>query len=585
MQPSIHSQEGTQSVGGRIGFWLGLALFVTLLLIPTPDSMRRAVRERFAADIQADVQRALARPSLAAARQDNHAVPAETSLATDSDEYRRAETQAVEDRARVILAAAAVSALVACWWITVAVPIPVTSLLPLLLFPLVGVLSIDEAAIPYANPNVYLFMGGFIIALSIERWGLHRRIALHIVLVIGRSRATIVLGFMLASAFLSMWISNTATTLMMLPIGMAIISALTELTDEDNPLQRENFSAALMLGIAYAASIGGVATPIGTPPNIAFQGQYHELFPDAPQISFGQWVTAYLPLVVLFIPVVWLVLVRITCPVQRGRLHVGREVIREDLRRLGPMDRPELTVLIVFVATALLWMTRSIPVGEHNYGWAALVERWLTGGGQRASLFNAGYVSDASVALGMAVLLFVLPAGRGGTAGREPLMNWETAQKLPWGILLLFGGGFSVAAGFKASGLSYWCGMLFADTGITNPLLVVLCTCLLMTFLTEVTSNTATTQVMLPILARVSHAIGVNPLMLMLPATISASCAFMLPVATPPNAIVFGSGCIKMNRMVRTGIILNFIGVILVTATFYVFVRPMLGISLTAASD
>jgi sodium-dependent dicarboxylate transporter 2/3/5 len=371
------------------------------------------------------------------------------------------------------------------------------------------------------------------------------------------------------------------------------VSAVAELIQDGDRTEHANFSAALMLGIAYAASVGGVATPIGTPPNIAFQGQFAELFPEAAKISFGQWVLAYIPLVVVFLPVVWLVLVRITCRVSGARLPVGREVVAEDLRRLGPLRGPERTVLIVFLLTAVLWITRSIPIGETNHGWSACLERWLTAEGPLHYPFRAAYINDATVALAMAVLLFVIPAGReaeGGGAGsptgrRRFLMNWQTAQRLPWGILLLFGGGFSIAAAFRSSGLSYWCGMVFADIGITNPILVVLTTCLLMTFLTEITSNTATTQVMLPILARASLSIGVHPLMLMLPATISASCAFMLPVATPPNAIVFGSGCVPMSRMVRSGIIINFIGVGLVTATFYLFVRPLLGIDLSALPE
>ncbi|MHC4089405.1 MAG: SLC13 family permease [Planctomycetota bacterium] len=565
---SNNAQEGGQTAASRIGFWLGLVLFVTLLVMPTPESMRAAVREEFADRIPDEVNRILG--------------PEQGSVvAADSSGYRRAEERAVEGRARVMLAAAAVTALVACWWITVAVPIPVTSLLPLVLFPLVGVLPIGQAAAPYANPNVFLFMGGFIIALAIERWGLHRRIALHIVRIVGTSRATIVLGFMLASAVLSMWISNTAATLMMLPIGMAIITALSGLDEGASSREQRNFSAALMLGIAYAASIGGVATPIGTPPNIAFRGQFAQLFERAPEISFGQWMMIFVPLVVVFLPVVWLVLVKVTCRVGQGRVQMGGRVIREELRRLGPMRRPEAAVLTVFLLTAVLWMTRSIPIGESNYGWSGSLERWLTPQGQATGLFRAGYVTDASVALAMAVLLFVIPAGRDDSARRRYLMNWATAQRLPWGILLLFGGGFSIAAGFKASGLSLWCGQAFAGIGLSNPLFVVLGTCLLMTFLTEITSNTATTQVMLPILARVSQTMGVNPLLLMLPATISASCAFMLPVATPPNAIVFGSGCIEMSRMVRSGIIINLIGVVLVTATFYLVAKPVLGIDLS----
>ena len=567
--PSItHSGDGNR-LAQRVGFWLGLLLFAVLMLMPPPESMHEAIRARFADGIHADVARLLGRTG-------------QTDLAPDATGYRQAEARVVAHRAQVMMGAAAVTALVACWWITVAIPIPVTSLVPLVLLPVAGVLPIKQAAIPYANPNVFLFMGGFIIALGIERWGLHRRIALHIVRWVGTSRATIVLGFMLASAFLSMWISNTATTLMMLPIGLAIISAMRELSDKADQRQHGNFAAALMLGIAYAASIGGVATPIGTPPNISFRGQITRLFPEAPEISFGQWMLVFIPLVVVFLPVVWLVLVRVTCPVGKARMRAGRQVIVADLHGLGPMRRPEKRVLAIFATTALLWMTRSIPIGTVDYGWSGLLERWLAPEGPGVALFRADYINDATVALGMAVLLFVIPAGADANGGdrRERLMDWATALRLPWGILLLFGGGFAIAGGFRASGLSFWCGQVFAGIGMENPLLVVACVCLLMTFLTEITSNTATSEVMLPILAGVSLAMGVNPWILMLPATISASCAFMLPVATPPNAIVFGSGCVEMGRMVRTGIILNFIGVGLITASFYLIAKPVLGIDL-----
>ncbi|MCP4591059.1 MAG: SLC13/DASS family transporter [bacterium] len=569
--PKTDSDKG-EPPARRIGFWLGLVLFAALLILPPPASMRRAVRQTYQDQIPLNVAALLGA---------SNGAPA----GPESAEYRQTEDQVVAHRAKVMQSAAAVTALVACWWITVAIPIPVTSLLPLVLLPLVGVIPIKQAAVPYANPNVFLFMGGFIIALGIERWGLHRRIALHIVSRVGTSRSTIVLGFMLASAFLSMWISNTATALMMLPIGLAIISAMGELSDEADQRQHGNFAAALMLGIAYSASIGGVATPIGTPPNISFRGQFTRLFPDAPEISFGQWTLTFLPLVVVFLPVVWLVLVRITCPVGKARLRGGREVISKSLLGLGPMRSPERRVLFVFAATALLWMTRSIPINSVNYGWSGCLERWLAPDGLGIARFQAAYINDATVALGMAVLLFMIPAGHTGKQDdgrRNYLMNWETAKRLPWGILLLFGGGFAIAGGFRASGLSFWCGQVFAGSGMESPLIVVVGVCLLMTFLTEITSNTATSEVMLPILAGVSVAVGVNPLMLMLPATISASCAFMLPVATPPNAIIFGSGCVDMGRMVRTGLILNLIGVGLITGTFYLIAKPMLGIELGA---
>lgn len=573
----------SESPARRVGFWLGLVLFVGLLSCPPPEGMHRAARAQFADEIRA---RAAAR--IDAGR--NAGTP------LDSDTHAQIQERVVAEKANVMMAAAAVTALVACWWITVALPIPVTSLLPLVLFPLVGVVPIKQAAVPYANPNVFLFMGGFIIALGIEHWNLHRRIALHIVRVVGTSPATIVLGFMLASALLSMWISNTATALMMLPIGLAIISSMSELGGNADPKRQANFAAALMLGIAYAASIGGIATPIGTPPNISFAGQMSTLFPDAPKISFGQWMIVSVPLVVVFLPTAWLVLVRLTCPVGRSRVVVTRDVVARDLKSLGAMARPERLVLCVFAATALLWMTRSIPMTDPNhpgevvnYGWSGLLERLLTPSDGGASLFQAAHINDATVALAMAVLLFIIPSGRKPTPDdpaigpRERLMDWDTAKRLPWGILLLFGGGFSIAVGFKAGGLSYYCGQLFAGTEFTSPILVILCICLLMTFLTEITSNTATTEVMLPILSGVAIAMEINPLILMLPATFSASCAFMLPVATPPNAIIFGSGHVDMGRMVRSGIILNLIGVALITTIFYFIAMPILGIDPNAA--
>ncbi len=570
MSGSAHGMESGRSRVKRVGFWLGLILFGAILAMPTPASMRQAVRDDFGDAVRQDAVRILARTGMSDA--------AEAGIDPESEVYRRAETRAVEFRARAMLAAAAVTVLVACWWITVALPIPVTSLLPLILFPLVGVMPIRQAATPYANSNVFLFMGGFIIALAIERWGLHRRIALHIVRVVGTSRAMIVLGFMVASAFLSMWISNTAATLMMLPIGLAIVSAVREFPGEGDGADHSHFSAALMLGIAYAASVGGIATPIGTPPNISFRGQLARLFPEAPEISFAQWMMIFLPLVIVFLPVIWIVLVKLTCPVGRGGPGMARDVVKEQLRNLGPMRRPERRVLAVFVATALLWITRTIPFGDVNYGWSPWLQRWLGDGAGFPFPFHAAFVNDATVALGMAVLLFTIPARRNESGEREYLMDWPTAMRLPWGILLLFGGGFSIAAGFSESGLSLWCGRVFAGLGLESPIVVVIGVCLLMTFMTEVTSNTATTEVMLPILAGVSYSMGVNPLLLMLPATISASCAFMMPVATPPNAIVFGSGHVEMGRMVKSGIIINFIGVILVTATFYWIAVPVLGI-------
>jgi sodium-dependent dicarboxylate transporter 2/3/5 len=436
-----------------------------------------------------------------------------------------------------------------------------------------------RAASQYANNNIFLFMGGFILALGIQRWGLHRRIALVIVRAIGTSPSRMVLGFMLASAFLSMWISNTATTLMMLPIAIAVIASMREVGGREGI---GGFAPALLLGVAHAATIGGIATKIGTPPNISFARILELLYPDAPQFTFADWLLAFLPIAVIFLPVAWIVLTRVTHRVPSGEIGVGRDVIREELRKLGPMRPAERRMLVLFGITALLWVTRGdIRYGEAEddviRGWAWWLEHWI------GEPFVARNLHDATVAVAMAVISFIVPGGPDEEGRRRALMNWEWAKRLPWGILLLFGGGFALALGFKESGLSLHLGRAFAG-GVegASPLTVVGTTCLLLTYLTEVTSNTATTEVILPVLSGAATAMSVNPLLLMLPATISASCAFMLPVATPPNAIVFASGEVEMRHMIRTGTVLNILGVVLVSLTFYFLSSRILGLDLTS---
>ncbi|WP_428265576.1 SLC13 family permease [Haliangium sp.] len=496
---------------------------------------------------------------------------------------------AMPDPARRTLA---VTVLMAAWWISVAVPIPATSLLPLVLFPLLGVMSTADTAKNYANNNIFLFLGGFVLALGIQRWGLHRRIALHIVRAVGTNPARMVLGFMIASAFLSMWISNTATTLMMLPIALAVAAALRDgdlgggSSSVDDAAAAAGpglgtFAPALLLGVAYAASIGGLATPIGTPPNISFLRILEILYPDAPKISFGRWLVAFLPLVVVLLPAAWLVLTRIAHRVPRVSIQAGREVIRDALAKLGHMGSGERRMAIVFATTALLWITRGdLDLGAVRIpGWAGALERAL------GEPFQAKYLHDATVAMAMALATFLIPgASANEPARRRPLMDWDTAKNLPWGILLLFGGGFALALAFKHSGLSEHLGTAFA--GVVSgapPAILVVAVCLLLTFLTEVTSNTATTEVMLPVLAGAAGAMEVNPLLLMLPATLSASCAFMLPIATPPNAIVFGSGEIEMRDMVRAGLWLNVIAVAIVATGFYLVSSWLLGVDLSQA--
>ena len=469
----------------------------------------------------------------------------------------------------------AVTILMAAWWMTVAIPIPVTSILPVVLFPLLGILPSGSTAANYANNNIFLFLGGFILALGIERWALHRRIALHIVRVVGTNPARMVLGFMLATAFLSMWISNTATALMMLPIAMAVVGSMREVAGGES---MGGFAPALLLGVAYSASIGGLATPIGTPPNISFLRILEILYPEAPTFSFGRWVVAFLPLVIIFLPVAWLMLTHVIHRLKRGNVGAGSQVIREEILGLGPMSGPEKRMGWIFGATAILWVTRGdLELGALTIpGWAGLVERTL------GLEHFASYLHDATVAVAMAVLTFLIPGDRDEEGRSRKLMDWETAVRLPWGILLLFGGGFALALAFKESGLSQYLGESFAGRleGL-HPLVLVAAICFLLTFLTEVTSNTATTEVVLPVLAGTAGAMAIHPLLVMIPATLSASCAFMLPIATPPNAIIFGSGQVEMRQMIRAGIWLNLVGVVLVSLVFYFLSSHLLGIDLT----
>ena len=456
---------------------------------------------------------------------------------------------------------AAVAALMATWWVTEALPIPATSLLPLVLFPILGVLSGGRTAATYMNSSIFLFMGGFMIALSIEKWGLHRRMALGVISILGTRPRMIILGFMAATAVLSMWISNTATTMLMLPIALSVVTQIE--TECGRSRRVDHFALVLMLSIAYSANVGGIGTLIGTPPNLAFSRIFAITFPEAPEITFSQWLLLGVPLAGVFVAVIWVVM---TCLVYRvGGLGFGRskDLIRAARRELGPMGREEKSVLVVFVLTAFLWITRNtIRAGPVTLpGWSDLLG--LPG------------VDDGTVAMAMGLVLFALPASKPG----ERLMDWEAALRLPWGILLLFGGGFALAAGFKQSGLDLWIGENFHPLAGASPTGQILTVSTLVTFLTEVTSNTATTQMFLPILAAIAEGARMNPLLLMLPATLSASCAFMLPVGTPPNAIVFGSGRVPMLSMVRAGIVLNLIGIVLIYLTVTLIGRAVFQIT------
>ncbi len=449
----------------------------------------------------------------------------------------------LSQEARAILAC---TLWIAVWWITEAIPIAVTSLLPVVLFPLTGGLNLKDTTAAFGHKYIFLYIGGFILAIAIERWNLHRRIALQIINFIGTDIKSILLGFMVATAFLSMWISNTATTVMMLPIGMAIISQL-----QDNPdtVENENriFGKSLMLAIAYSASIGGVATLIGTPPNLVLAGVVEEMY--GIEISFSKWIAFGLPISVTLLFICWKYLTGVAFSFQQTSFPGGRKELTRQLHELGRMSYEEKIVLGVFVATALAWISRSFLLS--------------------GLLPN---LDDTIIAIVAGVVLFVLPAGKGKN---RPIITWTEAVKLPWGILLLFGGGLALAQGFKTSGLAEWIGgqmTLLSGVSLVMLLLVIVAA---VNFLTEITSNLATTAMMLPILAPLALTIDVHPYILMVGATTAASCAFMLPVATPPNAVVFGSGYLKIYDMVRAGIGMNIISIILLTLITY-FLLPIL---------
>lgn len=476
----------------------------------------------------------------------------------------------------VVTRTAAIAVLMAIWWITEAIPIPATALLPVGLFPIAGIMTGKSVASTYFNSIIFLFIGGFIMALAMQKWNLHRRIALRIILLIGSGPRRILLGFMVATAFLSMWISNTATAMMMVPIAMAVIVKLRELNEGniagDSPDENGRsggkllgFPAGLMIGIAYSASIGGVATLIGTPPNLSFSRIFEIYFPEAPEITFATWFAFGLPLSIFLLIVAWLLLIVLF--VRRTSLKsVDSSLFRQELSKMGRMSYEEKVVMILFSLMAVLWLFRKdIPIGAFTMpGWSSLMP-------------VPAFVDDGTVAIFIAILLFVIPSrSRAG----DRIMEWSTASKLHWGIILLFGGGFALAGGFKESGLSIWVADQLTGLEDVAPAFLIASTCTLLTFLTELTSNTATTEMILPLLGSLAVSISINPLLLMIPATLSASCAFMLPVATPPNAIVFGSGEVRMIDMIRGGIVLNLIGVATITAFIYLLGLTIFNIDL-----
>ena len=461
----------------------------------------------------------------------------------------------------LVTTTAAIAIWMAFWWITEAVPLAVTALLPIVLYPSLGVMSGKSVAPIYFNHIIFLFIGGFLVALAMRKWNLHRRIALKILMVFGTKPRNILLGFILATAFLSMWISNTATTMMMVPIALSIVYKLEEMFEGKSI---HKFSVGIFLGIAHAATIGGVSTLVGTPPNLSFARILTILFPNAPEISFLTWMMYALPLSIVFIIILWLILSFIYT--RNSDLVIEPSIFRQQYKELGKISFEEKIVLIDFILLAVLWISRAnIDIGNFTIpGWSQLFS-------------NPSYFNDGTVAIAMALILFLIPSIK--EKGKR-ILDWDTAAKLPWNIVILFGGGFALASGFKESGLANYLGQQMQGFGVFHPIIIVLAICLFVTFLTELTSNTATAEMLLPIIGGLAIAVKINPLFLMIPATISCSFAFMLPVATPPNAIIFGTNRLKISEMAKTGVWLNVIGAILITISIYIVGKAVFGIDL-----
>ena len=492
---------------------------------------------------------------------------------------------------------AAVAVLMGIWWMTEAIALPATALLPMVLFPILGVDTFKNAAAPYASDTIYLFMGGFVLALAMQKWNLHTRIALGIVLLVGTSPRRLVAGFMIASGFMSMWVSNTATAVMMLPVGLSVLHLVSKLTGKDNELKQvdvnqmdeisrqgtqggfasavihkgkdvvsqikdktaaytSNFGIALMLGIAYAASIGSLGTIIGTPPNALLVAHMKNEF--GIEIGFGEWMLMGVPLSIIMLIICWALLVYVLFKPEISEIPGGKEVIHQEYKKLGAMSRAEWLVGGVFVLAALCWIFLGFIFKHYGIKVASL---------------------DSVIAMSVAVLLFIIPAN----SNHERLIDWDTAKKLPWDILILFGGGLALSAQFSKTGLSLWIGHQVSALGFMPIVLIILIVTALVIFLTEITSNTATAAAFLPVIAGVAIGLGYegeNIMLFTIPVALAATCAFMLPVATPPNAIAYGSGYVRISDMIKAGLWLNIIAIFLITLTIIFLTTAVFGLNI-----
>ncbi|WP_440876138.1 SLC13 family permease [Thalassotalea sp. PLHSN55] len=433
---------------------------------------------------------------------------------------------------------AAIALWMAIWWATEAVPVPATAFLPVIAFPMLGITTAKAAASPYANPIIYLFLGAFILALAVERWQLHKRVALKILTHTGSDGKKLILGFMTVAALLSMWMTNTSTTMMLMPIALSVVTVIVDnvktLTDE----QKSSFQTAMLLGLAYSATIGGMATLVGTPPNALFAAYVSEHY--GIEVSFAGWMAIGVPLMLIMLPIAWYGLTHVLYKVNIAQSSAVTEHLETLKSDLGQITAPEKRVAAVFLTVVALWILRR-PL---------------------ASMFDITFLTDAGIVMAGALALFVLPSG---DKKQAQLMTWQHTQQLPWGVLILFGGGLSLASAFSSSGLATWLGESLSPLGSFGLIVLVLAATALVIFLTELTSNLATTATFLPVMAAIALQADIDPLLLCIPITLAASFAFMLPVATAPNAIVYASGKLNIPQMARAGFALNIIGLIIVT--------------------